>query len=314
MWLFTPIYDDTTPLEQEWREWVGKFGARTMDLDPQRHDEPLRLGQPPAPDALHPHSPHCSKTSSATPPRSPRSAAAPSARPPASEPAPSACGATSAMTNTQPIADTLHALEQRLAHVRENLRTPELRDEFARANKFRQRHAEKPVKKTPTPDHCRLIPPRIRVPHSWGLTNRWGPPQKIRRPRRTAPFMRLHRMGGVRRTPGAPFMRLHRMGGVRRTPGAPFMRPSSHGWGPQDTGCPIHAASSHGWGSARPSHPQLNPQGTTEGHTFRYAKEKASAQRTPLCPERSRMGPPLAIPQTSLLSCHHAKTPPSPPC
>jgi prephenate dehydrogenase len=45
-----------------------------------------------------------------------------------------------AMTNTEAIADTLLALEQRLAHVRENLRTPELRDEFAQANKFRERH------------------------------------------------------------------------------------------------------------------------------------------------------------------------------
>src|ERR1700734_2306047 len=42
-----------------------------------------------------------------------------------------------AMTNTKAIAETLAALEQRLAHVRENLKTPELRDEFAKANKFR---------------------------------------------------------------------------------------------------------------------------------------------------------------------------------
>jgi prephenate dehydrogenase len=42
-----------------------------------------------------------------------------------------------AMTNTSAIADTLAALEQRLAHVRENLRTPELRDEFGKANRFR---------------------------------------------------------------------------------------------------------------------------------------------------------------------------------
>jgi prephenate dehydrogenase len=42
-----------------------------------------------------------------------------------------------AMTNPKAIAETLAALEQRLAHVRENLKTPELRDEFARANKFR---------------------------------------------------------------------------------------------------------------------------------------------------------------------------------
>jgi prephenate dehydrogenase len=42
-----------------------------------------------------------------------------------------------ALTNTGPIAATLLALEQQLAHLRENLRTPELRDEFAKANRFR---------------------------------------------------------------------------------------------------------------------------------------------------------------------------------
>ncbi|HSY37650.1 MAG TPA: prephenate dehydrogenase/arogenate dehydrogenase family protein [Acidobacteriaceae bacterium] len=42
-----------------------------------------------------------------------------------------------AMTNPKAIAETLAAMEQRLAHVRENLKTPELRDEFAKANKFR---------------------------------------------------------------------------------------------------------------------------------------------------------------------------------
>jgi prephenate dehydrogenase len=29
-------------------------------------------------------------------------------------------------------------LEQRLAHIRENLKTPELRDEFEKANRFRR--------------------------------------------------------------------------------------------------------------------------------------------------------------------------------
>ena len=41
------------------------------------------------------------------------------------------------MTNPKAIAATLHAMEQRLAHVRENLKTPELRDEFAKANQFK---------------------------------------------------------------------------------------------------------------------------------------------------------------------------------
>jgi prephenate dehydrogenase len=43
-----------------------------------------------------------------------------------------------ALTNTEAIQVVLLALEQRLAHLRENLRTPELRDEFEQANKFRR--------------------------------------------------------------------------------------------------------------------------------------------------------------------------------
>ena len=43
-----------------------------------------------------------------------------------------------ALTNTEPIERALLALEQRLAHIRENLRTPALRDEFKQANKFRR--------------------------------------------------------------------------------------------------------------------------------------------------------------------------------
>jgi prephenate dehydrogenase len=42
-----------------------------------------------------------------------------------------------ALSNTEPIAASLHALEQRLAHLRENLRTPELKEEFRLANEFR---------------------------------------------------------------------------------------------------------------------------------------------------------------------------------
>jgi prephenate dehydrogenase len=43
-----------------------------------------------------------------------------------------------ALTNTEAIQAVLLALEQRLAHLRENLRTPELRDEFKQANQFRR--------------------------------------------------------------------------------------------------------------------------------------------------------------------------------
>ncbi len=43
-----------------------------------------------------------------------------------------------AYTNSDAIQNALLRLEQRLAHLRENLRTPELRDEFDKANRFRK--------------------------------------------------------------------------------------------------------------------------------------------------------------------------------
>jgi prephenate dehydrogenase len=40
MWLFTPLAGaGVSEREAEWRAWVAKFGARTMDLDAARHDE-----------------------------------------------------------------------------------------------------------------------------------------------------------------------------------------------------------------------------------------------------------------------------------
>jgi prephenate dehydrogenase len=43
-----------------------------------------------------------------------------------------------AATNTEAVQAAILALEQRLAHLRENLKTPELRDEFEQANRFRR--------------------------------------------------------------------------------------------------------------------------------------------------------------------------------
>ena len=47
-----------------------------------------------------------------------------------------------AHTNTRNISEALAALEQRLAHIRENLRTQELREEFERANQFELKKPE----------------------------------------------------------------------------------------------------------------------------------------------------------------------------
>ena len=138
MWLFTPTGPEMTAMEKQWRGWVGCFGSRTLDMDAARHDEMC---------AWVSHLPQMLSTAlaalleerfgdapeiSAIGGRALRETTRLGA-------SPYSMWRDVAMTNTEPIADTLLALEQRLQHVRENLRTPELRDEFALANKFRQR-------------------------------------------------------------------------------------------------------------------------------------------------------------------------------
>jgi prephenate dehydrogenase len=138
MWLFTPMREEMTAMEKQWRGWVGCFGSRMLDMDAARHDEMC---------AWVSHLPQMLSTALAALLEE-RFGDAPeiaaiggralreTTRLGAS---PYSMWRDVAMTNTEPIADTLLALEQRLQHVRENLRTPELRDEFALANKFRQR-------------------------------------------------------------------------------------------------------------------------------------------------------------------------------
>jgi len=138
MWLFTPIGSEMTAIEKEWRGWVGCFGSRTLDMEAARHDEMC---------AWVSHLPQMLSTALAALLEE-RFGDAPeiaaiggralreTTRLGAS---PYSMWRDVAMTNTEPIADTLLALEQRLQHVRENLRTPELREEFSLANKFRQR-------------------------------------------------------------------------------------------------------------------------------------------------------------------------------
>jgi len=141
MWLFTPTPGATAcALETEWRQWVAKFGARTMDLDAARHDVIC---------AWVSHLPQMLSTALAAlleetfgaDARSREEIAAIGGR---------ALGETTrlgaspysmwrdiALSNSEPIAASLHAFEQRLAHLRENLRTPELKEEFRLANQFR---------------------------------------------------------------------------------------------------------------------------------------------------------------------------------
>ena len=139
-WLFTPVGEEGA-LEAAWRELVKQFGAQVRDMDPRRHDEVC---------AWVSHLPQMMSTALAallqdTFADDPEGMAAVQAIGGRALRETTRLGASPysmwrdvAMTNTAAVAQTISALEQRLAHVRENLRTPELREEFATANKFRK--------------------------------------------------------------------------------------------------------------------------------------------------------------------------------
>ena len=142
VWLFTdfPAWHrsaESSVLGKNWREWVISMGARTLDLGPQRHDELV---------AWVSHLPQFTATAlsalfeqevSEAPElkdvggRALREMTRLGA-------SPFSMWRDIAHTNSEAIATAIEALEQRLAHIRENLRTPELRDEFEKANRFRR--------------------------------------------------------------------------------------------------------------------------------------------------------------------------------
>jgi prephenate dehydrogenase len=139
-WLFTPIDEVQTEIENDWRTLVAGFGSVVRDLDPAAHDEvcawvshlPQMLSTALAALLEDTFSDDAEKIAAvqAIGGRALRETTRLGA-------SPYSMWRDVALTNTEPIAASLHALEQRLAHLRENLRTPELREEFATANRFR---------------------------------------------------------------------------------------------------------------------------------------------------------------------------------
>jgi len=134
VWLFTEFAGH--PLAVEWRSWVERFGCRIMDIQAARHDEIC---------AWVSHLPQFLSTALSAMLED-RFADAPDLRAIGGRAlremtrlgaSPYTMWRDVAHTNTETIAEALLALEQRLAHLRENLKTPELRDEFERANRFR---------------------------------------------------------------------------------------------------------------------------------------------------------------------------------
>jgi prephenate dehydrogenase len=142
VWLFTddPGAQRSAPsaaLVQEWREWVTKMGAKTLDLDAARHDELV---------AWVSHLPQFTATALSALLEE-KVGEAPELKDVGGRAlremtrlgaSPFSMWRDIAYTNTEAVERALLALEQRLAYLRENLRTPALRDEFEQANKFRR--------------------------------------------------------------------------------------------------------------------------------------------------------------------------------
>ncbi|HET9086300.1 MAG TPA: prephenate dehydrogenase [Acidobacteriaceae bacterium] len=156
VWLFTPCASPEQAVtgrgaekSREWRDWVLRFGCRTLDLDPTRHDEicawashlPQMLGTALAalledtftdavvdPQNLNNRSTQLRAIGGRAMHEMTRLGASPFSM-----------WRDVAHTNQEAIAAAILALEQRLAVLREHLKQPELREEFERANRFRSR-------------------------------------------------------------------------------------------------------------------------------------------------------------------------------
>ncbi len=142
VWLFT---DDpeaqrsphSAQLVKGWRDWVAAMGSKILDLDPVRHDELV---------AWVSHLPQFAATALSALLQD-EVGDAPELKDVGGRAlgemtrlgaSPFSMWRDIAHTNTEAVEHALLALEQRLARLRENLRTPVLRDEFEQANRFRQ--------------------------------------------------------------------------------------------------------------------------------------------------------------------------------
>ncbi|MGB6744258.1 MAG: prephenate dehydrogenase/arogenate dehydrogenase family protein [Terracidiphilus sp.] len=142
VWLFTDDpaarrSPEAIELIQSWRQWVVAMGARILDLDPARHDELV---------AWVSHLPQLVSTALSALLEE-ELGNAPELKDVGGRAlremtrlgaSPYSMWRDIAHTNTEAVEHALHALEQRLAHLRENLRTPALRSEFDQANRFRR--------------------------------------------------------------------------------------------------------------------------------------------------------------------------------
>ena len=141
VWLFTDDPDAErsargATLVKEWRAWVVAMGSRTLDLDAARHDELV---------AWVSHLPQFAATALSALLEE-EVGDAPELKEVGGRAlremtrlgaSPYSMWRDIAHTNTEAVERALAKLQQRLATLRENLRTPGLQDEFDQANRFR---------------------------------------------------------------------------------------------------------------------------------------------------------------------------------
>lgn len=143
VWLFTteenqpPLAPGAAQLSVEWRHWAEAIGCRTLDLDATRHDE-LVAWVSHLPQFLSTALTALLETEVGNAPELKAVGGRALREMTRLGSSPYSMWRDVAYTNTEAIAAAIAALEQRLAHLRENLRTPELRDEFELANRFRK--------------------------------------------------------------------------------------------------------------------------------------------------------------------------------
>jgi prephenate dehydrogenase len=144
VWIFTS--DAANPpaaspfdseFNKEWQQWVQAMGCRTIELDAARHDE-LVAWVSHLPQFLATALTALLETEVGDAPELKAVGGRALREMTRLGSSPYSMWRDVAYTNTEAVSKAIHALEQRLAHLRENLRTPELRDEFEIANRFRK--------------------------------------------------------------------------------------------------------------------------------------------------------------------------------
>jgi prephenate dehydrogenase len=146
VWFLTPFPQQklTSGTSKEYVSWLKKIGARVELLDPAEHDQlcawishvPQMISTALAASLVDEYGQNAPLLESGG--RALREMTRIAA-------SPYSMWRDIALTNKASIANALLKLEQRLAHIRENLDSRELEDEFGRGHQLRPKHSRKPT-------------------------------------------------------------------------------------------------------------------------------------------------------------------------